>query len=148
MLLHRTFMIAAMIIALGSTTALAQPNLMSSQVAAQNPTPSPRQQPGKPGWLQNLNLTPQQMQQIKVIRTQSKDQISQKKQAIRQAQQELQALMAGTASQKQVRDKYNLLKTLKQQLADTQFNNTLAIREVLNPQQRQKFTEQMYKKRS
>lgn len=148
MLLHRTFMITAMIIAVSGTTALAQLNLVSSQVAAQNPTPSPHQQHSKPSWLQDLNLTPQQMQQIKVIRTQSKDQISQKKQAIRQAQQELQTLMAGTASQNQVRDKYNQLKTLKQQLADTQFNNTLAIREVLNPQQRQKFTEQMYKKRS
>ncbi|MGH2415260.1 MAG: Spy/CpxP family protein refolding chaperone, partial [Microcystaceae cyanobacterium] len=91
-------------------------------------------------------LTAQQMQQIKTIRTQSKDQIDQKRQAFRQAQQELKALMAGTASKEQVRDKYNQLRTLRQEVADVQFDNTLAIREVLNPEQRQKFAEQMHKK--
>ncbi|MBW4635005.1 MAG: Spy/CpxP family protein refolding chaperone [Iphinoe sp. HA4291-MV1] len=134
-------------IALGSGIALAKPSLLSPQVVAQNPTPSPHQQRSQSGWLKDLNLTPQQMQQIKAIRNQSKNQIAQKKQAIRQAQQELQALMGSTTSQDQVRNKYNQLKTLKQQLADAQFDNTLAIREVLNAQQRQKFAEQMYKKR-
>jgi Spy/CpxP family protein refolding chaperone len=134
-------------IALGSSIALAKPNLVLSQVLAQNPTPSPRQQRGQSGWLKDLNLTPQQIQQIKTIRTQSKDQTAQKRQAIRQAQQELKGLMAGTASKDQVRDKYNQLKTLRQELADIQFDNTLAIREVLNPEQRQKFAEQMHNKR-
>ncbi len=145
MLLHRIFMISATMIALGGGIALAKPSLLSPQVVAQNPTASPHQQRGKSGWLQDLNLTPRQMQQIKTIRNQSKGQIAQKRQAARQAQQELQALMAGTGSQAQVRKKYNQLKTLKQQLADAQFNNTLAIREVLNAQQRQKFAEHLHK---
>ncbi|NMG09129.1 Spy/CpxP family protein refolding chaperone [Brasilonema sp. UFV-L1] len=147
MLLRRTFIIAATIMTLGGSIAFVKPNLLSSHVVAQNPTPSPRQQRGKSGWLKDLNLTPQQMEQIKTIRTQSKDQIAQKRQALRQAQEELKALMAGTASKDQLRDKYNQLRALRQELADVQFNNTLAIREVLNPEQRQKFAEQMYKKR-
>jgi periplasmic protein CpxP/Spy len=148
MFLHRTtFIIAATMIALSSSIALAKPNLLLPQVVAQNPTPTKRQQRAQSGSLKDLNLTPQQMQQIKTIRTQSKDQIAQKRQAIRQAQQELKALMAGTASKDQVRDKYNQIRTLKQELADVQFDNTLGIREVLNPEQRQKFAEQMYKKR-
>lgn len=134
-------------IALSSSIALAKPNLLLPQVVAQNPTPTKRQQRAQSGSLKDLNLTPQQMQQIKTIRTQSKDQIAQKRQAIRQAQQELKALMAGTASKDQVRDKYNQIRTLKQELADIQFDNKLSIREVLNPEQRQKFAEQMYKKR-
>ncbi|NMG21807.1 Spy/CpxP family protein refolding chaperone [Brasilonema bromeliae] len=148
MFLHRTtFIIAATMIALGSSIALAKPNLLLPQVVAQNPTPTKRQQPGQSGSLKDLNLTPQQMQQIKTIRTQSKDQIAQKRQAIRQAQQELKAIMAGTASKDQVRDKYNQIRTLRQELADVQFDNTLAIRDVLNPEQRQKFAEQMHNKR-
>ncbi|KAB8331889.1 periplasmic heavy metal sensor [Scytonema tolypothrichoides VB-61278] len=149
MFLHRTtLIIAATMIAFGSSIALAKPNLLLPQVVDQNPTPTKRQQPGQSGSLKDLNLTPQQMQQIKRIRTQSKGQIAQKRQAIRQAQQELKTLMAGTtASKDQVRDKYNQIRTLRQELADVQFDNTLTIREVLNPEQRQKFAEQMHKKR-
>ena len=143
MSLRRVSIVAAVLVALGGTSALAQP--ISYQVA-QNPTPSPNQQRSPSGWLQDLNLTPQQLQQIKVLRNQSKDKIIQKRQAVRQAQQELEALIAGAAPSYQVRNKYNQLKTLKQQLADTQFENTLAIREILNVEQRQKFASYMYKR--
>ena len=143
MSLRRVFIVAAVLVAFGGTSAQALP--ISHQVA-QNPTPSFNQQRSSSGWLQDLNLTPQQLQQIKVLRNQSKDQITQKRQAVRQAQQELEALIAGAAPSSQVRNKYNQLKTLKQQLADTQFENTLAIREILNVEQRQKFAAYMYKR--
>ena len=146
MLLRRVSTVVAAMIAMAGISALAQPNLLLLKAVAQNPTPSASQQRSQSGLLQALNLTPQQLQQIKVIRNQSKDQITQKRQAVRQAQQELEALMAGTASKDQVRDKYNQLKMLKQELADAQFETTLATREVLNPQQRQKFTAHMYKR--
>ncbi len=143
MLLRRVSIVAAVLVAVGGPSAQALP--ISHQVA-QNPTPSFNQQRSSSGWLQDLNLTPQQLQQIKVLRNQSKDQITQKRQAVRQAQQELEALIAGAAPSYQVRNKYNQLKTLKQQLADTQFENTLAIREILNVEQRQKFAAYMYKR--
>ncbi|MEH2454415.1 Spy/CpxP family protein refolding chaperone [Nostoc sp.] len=111
------------------------------------PTSVPHPNRGQSGgWLKDLNLTFQQLQQIKEIRNQSKHQIAQKSQEIRQGQQELHELIAGTATKEQVRGKYNQIKLVKQQLADTQFENTLAIREILNPEQRQKFAERMYKK--
>ncbi len=146
MLLRRVSTVLATIIALGGISALQEPNLLLSQAVAQNPTNSPSPQKKPSGWLQELNLTPQQLQQIKTIRNQSKDQLAQKRQAVRQAQQELEALMAGTSSKEQVRDKYNELKRLKQELNDAQFETTLATREVLNAQQRQKFTSHMYKR--
>jgi len=146
MLLRRVATTLATIIALGCISALQEPNLLLSQAVAQNPTNSPSSQKKPSGWLQDLNLTPQQIQQIKVIRNQSASQLAQKRQAVRQAQQELEALMAGTASMEQVRGKYNELKMLKQELGDAQFETTLATREVLNPQQRQKFTAHMYKR--
>jgi Spy/CpxP family protein refolding chaperone len=145
MLLRRVSTVAATIIVLSGISALAQPNLLLSQVVAQNFTNSPRPQPKASGWLQELNLTPQQLQQIRAIRNQSKDQLAQKRQAVLQAQQELEALMAGTASKDQVRDKYNQLKLLRDQYIDAQFEITLATREVLNVQQRQRFTAHIYK---
>ncbi|MEH2111073.1 Spy/CpxP family protein refolding chaperone [Nostoc sp.] len=140
MLIRRVSILAAAMIALGSTIALAKPTLISHQVIAQNPHAK------SGGWLKDLNLTSQQLQQIKQIRNQSKQQIAQKSQEIRQGQQELHDLMAGTATKEQVRSKYNQINLLKQQLSDTQFENTLAIREILNPEQRQKFADRMYKK--
>jgi predicted methyltransferase len=47
--------------------------------------------------LKDLNLKPEQIQQIKAIRSKFKNQMTQTKEAVRQAQQELQVLMADTA---------------------------------------------------
>lgn len=147
MLIRRVSILTVAMVALGSTIALAKPTLLSRQIIAQTPTSVPRQNPGKSGgWLKDLNLTSQQLQKIKEIRNQSKQQIAQKSQEIRQGQQELHDLIVGTATKEQVRGKYNQIKLVKQQLADMQFENTLAIREILNPEQRQKFADRMYKK--
>ncbi|MEH2379764.1 MAG: Spy/CpxP family protein refolding chaperone [Nostoc sp.] len=147
MLIRRVSILGVTMLALSSTIALAKPTLVSRQVIAQSPTSVPRTNGGKSGgWLKDLNLTSQQLQQIKQIHNQSKPQITQKSQVIRQGQQELHELIAGTATKEQVRDKYNQIKLVQQQLADVQFENTLAIREILNPDQRQKFADRMYKK--
>ena len=146
MLLRRVSTIVAAIVTLSGASIFTQV-ISPPQVVAQTPTTSPRQNPSQPaGWLQELNLTPQQVQQIKTIRKQAKDQIIQKRLAVRQAQQELSDLMAGNASNEQVHDKYNQLKILRQQLSDAEFENTVAIRDILNTQQRQKFASHMYKR--
>jgi periplasmic protein CpxP/Spy len=140
--------ITALIISLGVTSAIAPVKLYSilSIAVAQTPTTNPQKQP-KQGWLKDLNLTSKQLQQIQDIRKKSKGDITQKRQGVQKAKQELETLMANTAPQNEVRKKYQQLKTLKQELNDTQFENTLAIREVLNPEQRQKYANHMYKKR-
>lgn len=144
MLLRRVSIMAAAIASLSISTL--QPILIPQVVAQPTSSPSPRQQSSESGWLKDLNLTQDQLRQIKAIRKQSKDQITQKRQAMRQAQQELEALMASGASKDEVRNKYNQLKTLRQQLTDANFENTLAIREILNVEQRQKFAAYMYKR--
>jgi periplasmic protein CpxP/Spy len=144
MLLRRFALMTLGIITLSGGISFIQPSLVSSPVTAQTPTNKPANKPG--GWLKELNLTPQQLQQIKQIRSQSRNNLQQQKQALRQTRKELQDLMASNANKEQVQQKYNQLKILKTQIADAQFENTLAIREVLNPQQRQKFAERMYKR--
>ncbi|BAY22979.1 putative Spy protein [Calothrix sp. NIES-2100] len=142
--LRQISIVTAILITLSGASVIAQVSNSQKQLSAQTPT-NPPTQPRKSGWLQDLNLTPQQLEQIKQIRRQSQDQIKPKQQALRQAQQELHNLLAGQASPAEVRTKYNQFKILKQQLADAQFENTLAIREILSLEQRQKFAEYMYK---
>lgn len=149
MLSSRIFILAVAMMTMSSTIAIAQPNLLSHRVIAQNPTSLPRANNSQPrGWLKDLNLTSKQLQEIKQIRHQSQKQIAEKAQLVRQGQQELHNLLAGGVSEKQVRDKYNQIQLVKQQLADAQFENTLAIRKILNPEQRQKFADHLYKPHS
>jgi protein CpxP len=99
------------------------------------------------GWLKELNLSADQMQRIQTIQGQYRDRIRTERQAERQAQQELRNLMAGNASKDQVSDKYRQVKTLREQVADTQFQSMLEMRDVLTVEQRQKLAERMQKQR-
>jgi len=144
MSLRQISILTAVLISLGGASVFAQVSNSKHEISAQNPTKLPSQR-RQSGWLQELNLTPKQLEEMKQIRSRSQGQIKPKQQALQQAQEKLSNLLAGTASQEQVRTKYNELKILRQQLADAQFENTLAIREILNPEQRQKLAEHLYK---
>jgi len=142
--------IAAALILLGGAVVLARPMQSSApasspETIAQSPAASPKQ-PGM-GWLRDLDLSPDQMQKIRSIRGQYQDKLMSQRQAARQAQRELRTLMAGDASVETIRQKYREAQTLKQQVADTQFNSMLEMRQVLTPQQRQKFAERMDQRR-
>ncbi|MGV0028255.1 Spy/CpxP family protein refolding chaperone [Phormidesmis priestleyi] len=151
--------IAALIL-LGGAVALAKPTLQSSapafspdpisssdpQGVAQSPAAPPIKQRGM-GWLRDLDLSADQMQKIRSIRGQYQDKLMSQRQAARQAQRELRILMAGDASVEEIRQKYREVQTLHQQVADTQFNSMLEMRQVLTPQQRQKFAERMEQRR-
>jgi Spy/CpxP family protein refolding chaperone len=134
-------LILAAIVTLGGAAVLANPHALSLQPLAQMPVEGGDR--GGRGWLKDLDLTPQQTQQIQAIRQQYQAQLTQRRQAMRQAHQELRDLMAGNASADQVRQKFNQVKELRRTLADTQFESMLAIREVLTPTQRQKFADRL-----
>ena len=146
MSLRRVSVLAVLMLSLGSTVAFADPNSLLPQAIAQN-TEEQRRPNRKAQLIQELNLTPEQTQQIQAIQNQYQDQISQRRQAVRQARQELLALLAGTASESQVRQKYRQVETLKQQVSDLRFDSTLAMREVLTPEQRRQFAERMQNRR-
>lgn len=147
--------IIAAIVTLGGAAILAHPQSILSQSMAQVPSGAPTAPSSTPtdtpnrggGWLRNLNLSPDQVQRIQAIRNQYKDSLNQKRQAMHQAQQALRSLMAGNASADEVRTKYAEVKALRQELADTQFESMLAMREVLTVEQRQKFAAQMQQRR-
>lgn len=144
MSLSRVSVLMGLMLSLGSAVALA-PNSLLPQAIAQNTTEQRRPNRDQAKF-QELNLTPEQTQQMQEIQNQYQDQIAQRRQAVRQARQELLELMAGTASASQVREKYRQVETLEQQVAQIRFDNMLAMREVLTPEQRRQFAERMQKR--
>lgn len=137
--------LALMLCVVGSAGEIVYSSSAAAQMVAQNPA-RPNRRPGKGNFLRELNLTPQQMQKMQAVREQYKGQIRQQNQALRQAQQTLQNLMAGTASKEQVRSQYRQVAALRQQLAELNFNSILEIREVLTPEQRRKFADLMQRR--
>jgi Spy/CpxP family protein refolding chaperone len=145
---RRISLLATLIIVLGGAVALATPTLFPAPIA-QMPKPSLSKdaKPDGIGWLTELNLTPEQTQKVRAVRRQYKDAIAQQRQASRQADQELRNLMKGSATTEQIRQQYGQVKTLRAQLADTEFESFLATREILTVEQRQKFAERMETRR-
>mgnify|MGYP002777078166 CR=1 FL=1 len=99
------------------------------------------------GWLQDLNLSQDQMRRIQAIRQRDRSDLSRDREAVRQRQQELRSLMAGTASEDEIRRKYQEVRDIRIRLVDAQFDSMLEMRNVLNPEQRQKFAERMDRNR-
>ncbi|MBW4439719.1 MAG: Spy/CpxP family protein refolding chaperone [Plectolyngbya sp. WJT66-NPBG17] len=121
----------------------------SNDAIAQAPDrPAPnRSGRGEMGLMRELNLSADQMTKIQQIRTRYRDELKSDRDAARQAQQELRTLMAGTATDNQIREKFRQVKDLRAKAADAQFNSMLEIRNVLSPEQRQKFADRMEKQR-
>ncbi|WP_413167125.1 Spy/CpxP family protein refolding chaperone [Capilliphycus salinus ALCB114379] len=97
--------------------------------------------------LERLNATPEQKQKMQKIHAQYKDRISQHKQLVRQAQQQLQQLLSSSASQSEIRQQYDELLRLKQEMSKLQFEIILEVREVLSPEQRRQFADIMEQRR-
>ncbi len=143
---HRGYVLVALMVCLvGGGGAIVHPSAAVAQTRTPKPT-RPNRRLGNNNFLQELNLTPQQTQKMQAIRGQYKDQIKQQNQALRQSQQALQGLMAGTASKEQVRSQYRQVAALRQQLAELHFSSILDIREVLTPDQRRKFADLMQRR--
>ena len=90
---------------------------------------------------QQLNLTPQQRHRIRQIRRQYQTEIFRLKEDLRVARQELAQMMSGTDSAAVIRAKHTQIERFRQKLGGLHFESMLATREILTPQQRQKFAE-------
>ncbi|MFM2062577.1 MAG: hypothetical protein RLZZ507_2247 [Cyanobacteriota bacterium] len=151
MLLNRTSMRTLILLTLGSSIAVAQPNLLLAQ--SPKPSPTPTQKPTtnteyQGGLPKDLNLTPQQLEQVREIRRKNpvRERIQRTKGELRQAQQEFLKLMAGNASAEEVRTKHRQITNLREQLANAEFEDELQIREILTATQRQKWSEHIQKR--
>ena len=114
-------------------------NWRSPTIIANNSLAGKLKQPV--GFFQELNLTEEQQQQLKQIHHQYRKQIIQKKNTVTKLQQQLSDMMVGTESVELLRAKNQQLTRLRQELGALRFESMLATREILTPQQRQKFRE-------
>jgi periplasmic protein CpxP/Spy len=97
--------------------------------------------------VKELNLSPDQIQRLQQLRTNSKGKTKERRQALRIAKQELTQLLQGSANSDQIRQKRQQVQSLQREVADTNFENTLAIREILSSEQRVKLQQLMQQRR-
>ena len=89
--------------------------------------------------VKQLNLTLKQQQQIEHIRRHYQQGILRKKKELESLKQELTKMMAGTNTVAEIREKNQELILLRQKIGQLRFESMLATREILTPEQRQKF---------
>jgi periplasmic protein CpxP/Spy len=108
-------------------------------IAQQSPSVMPPQQ--TVSLFRQLNLTKEQQQQIQQIHLQYRQQILNQKQNITRLQQQLSDMIVGTEPIESLKAKNQQLSSLRLKMESLHFESMLAIREILTPQQREKFRE-------
>jgi Spy/CpxP family protein refolding chaperone len=88
-------------------------------------------------WLPQLNLTPEQLQQLNQIRQQNQGTIAQRRAELQAARQQLRTLLASDASEAEVQTQYEKVRGLTSEIADLGFETILSVREILTVDQRQ-----------
>jgi periplasmic protein CpxP/Spy len=96
---------------------------------------------------QELNLSREQIQKLQQLRKNAQGKNKERRQTLQVAKQELNQLIQGNASANQVRQKRQQVQSLQREIADTNFENTLAIREILTPEQRVKLQQVIEQRR-
>ena len=85
-----------------------------------------------------LNLSGDQIQKLQYLRKNAQGKTKERRQTLQLAKQELNQLIQGNASTDRVRQKRQQVQSLQREIADANFEQTLAIREILTPEQRVK----------
>ncbi|MFB2897629.1 Spy/CpxP family protein refolding chaperone [Aerosakkonemataceae cyanobacterium BLCC-F50] len=143
MLFSRASAIAFLTLSI-SAVAIANPKPWFSQPTSQNPN-LPNNHPNQdvPKWIQRLNLTTEQAQQMQTISNKYRGQIVESAKALRQAQFELGQMLGSDASIDSLRQKHRQVETLKQKVGTLRFESLLEMREVLNPEQRRQVAQNL-----
>jgi periplasmic protein CpxP/Spy len=93
--------------------------------------------------LEQLDLTPEQSQNIEAIKEQSKTATESLRSQMETQYQEMRSLLASDASTEELRQQYQQLEAFHQQLGNNRFETMLRIREVLTSEQRAKIAKLM-----
>lgn len=93
--------------------------------------------------LEQLDLTPEQSQNIEAIQNQSKTDTEALRSQMQTQHQKMESLLASDASTEQLRQQHQQVEKLHQQLDNNRFETMLRIREVLTSEQRAKIAELM-----
>lgn len=134
-------------IALTTSTVFAQstPNPRNNNpMGMQRPDRATMRQGMEDRMARELSLTPEQITRSQALRQQYEAQITPLEQQLRQAREELKTLMTtSTATDSQIRGKYQQIQQLHQQVENLRFESRLAFRQILTPEQRQTLAQLM-----
>ncbi|MDJ0706811.1 MAG: Spy/CpxP family protein refolding chaperone [Leptolyngbyaceae cyanobacterium MO_188.B28] len=87
-------------------------------------------------WLQSLDLSDEQMQQIRAIYQQSRGETSSLRQQIHEKRERMYSLLTSEADSEQIIEIHQQVQTLQQELENQRFTALLEVRNVLTPEQR------------
>jgi Spy/CpxP family protein refolding chaperone len=90
---------------------------------------------------QELGLNADQVKQIQGIHSQAKQDTQGLREQMKQAREKMRQLMASNASDDEIKQQYQSIQSLRQQLSEKQFETKLAVRKVLTPEQRTKMAQ-------
>ncbi len=111
------------------------------------PTPQPTPEPSQPSQEQpvrdEIALSNSQQERITQIRQSYLAESSRLEAELNQARQELQEMMIGDASTRQIRRQRNQVERLRQRMSDNRFSSMMAVRDVMSVEQRTAFAESM-----
>lgn len=96
---------------------------------------------------EQLDLSPEQSEQIAAIREQSQTDSQALVEQLQTNRQEMQSLLTSDADPEQLRANHQDGQNLRQQLSDIRLETMLEIREVLTPEQRTEMAELMAQRR-
>ena len=97
--------------------------------------------------LMELDLSDEQLQEIRALREEARATHRERRRQLRQEQQALEELLGSTASEEEVRSQFEQVQSLRQELASDQFENIMAMREILEPEQRSLLVENLGRRR-
>lgn len=97
--------------------------------------------------IDELDLTDAQVEQIRNIRQGAREEMQSLHGNLRAERQNMHELMASDATAADLRVQHETVQTLHRQVADQRFENMLAVREVLTPEQRAELSERMEQRR-
>ncbi|MBW4552005.1 MAG: Spy/CpxP family protein refolding chaperone [Aphanocapsa sp. GSE-SYN-MK-11-07L] len=108
-----------------------------AQTAPLNP-PKPIAVPALPKWMQTLQLTPDQIKQVKAVENKYKVPITEDHKKLNQAEETLEGLIVSGAPESQIRDQHKQVQQLRQQFDNARFEVMLKLKDILTKEQRQK----------
>ena len=100
-------------------------------------------QEGPGNMFKELNLTEEQEQKLKELREAGRDGSKASREEMKAAHEKMRELLEGDANESQLRAQHKKLQALKMKMDDERFENMLATRAILTPEQRKKMAEQM-----
>jgi len=89
--------------------------------------------------IEQLDLSADQKKKLKEIHAGTKGTLKPKRDAMKAAHEELKTAMQGTASDDELRKKFDVFKGARDEFMKARFEKVLAVRSILTPEQRLKF---------